>query len=186
MANKKTDLLNDPRHILLRITRVHFVYILIYMASLIIFDSWNLLSHGDVAKRWTAAGSLMIVNLIIWYLCRAKLNNDKLYRFLLIVLIACDILFAAVNVYWQRGMSAKSVMLFAIPIISAGLAKSRSLVLSTTGISAAAYSIAAVRYFNDNYGQGYKIELYGEIFFYSGILLIIALLMLISFRKAPD
>lgn len=186
MTNKKTDLLKDPRHVLLRITRVHFIYIIIYMLTIVIFDSWNLISHSDVAKRWTAAGSLLIVNTIIWYLCRAKIKNDKLYKILLIVLIACDILFAAINVYWQRGMSAKTVMLFAVPIISAGLARSRSLVLSTAVVSASAYSIAAVRYFNDNYGQGYKVELYGEIFFYSGILLIIALLMMISFRKAPD
>ena len=186
MANKNQDLQKNPRHILLRITRVHFVYIMVYIFTVIIFDSWNLISHGDVTKRWTAAGSLMIVNTIIWYLCRAKIKNDKLYKVLLVVLIACDVLFAAVNVYWQRGMSAKTVMLFAIPIISAGLARSRSLLLATTGVSAAAYSIAAVRYFNDNYGQGYKVELYGEVFFYSGIMLIIALLMMINFRKAPD
>lgn len=186
MSKKQNDLLKDPRHILLRITRVHFVYILIYMLSLVIFDSSNLITHEAVLRNWTAAGALMVVNTIIWYLCSAKINSPNLYKVLLIVLIACDILFAAMNVYWQRGMASKSVLLFVIPIISAGLLRSRSLVLATASVSAAAYSIASVRYFFQNYGQGYRVELYGEIAFYSAMFFVIAVLMMISFRKAPD
>lgn len=184
--NKKTNLQNSPRHILLRITRVHFLYVLLYMASIIIFDSSNLIPHEDVLKRWTAAGSLLVVNTVIWYLCRAKIKNDTLYKVLLVVLIACDVLFAASNVFWQRGMASKAVALFIVPIISAGLMKSRSLVLATAAISASAYSIASVRYFFENYGQGYRVELYGEIAFYSGMFFLVAILMMISFRSAPD
>lgn len=186
MAKKQNDLLKDPRHILLRITRVHFVYVLIYMASLIIFDSSNLITHEAVLKSWTAAGALMVVNTVIWYLCRARIRNDNLYIILLIILLVCDILFAGMNVYWQRGMASKSVMLFVVPIISAGLMKSRSLVLATASVSTAVYSIAAVRYFFENYGQGYRVELYGEIAFYSAMFFVIAVLMMIGFRKAPD
>lgn len=186
MANKKIDLQKDTRHILLRITRVHFFYILAYMMSIIIFDSWNLITHEAVAQRWTAAGSLLIVNSIIWYICRSKLNNPGLYKLLLITLIVCDILFAAINVYWQRGMASKSVLLFVMPVIAAGLSRSRSLTLVTAMISSAVYSIACVRYFFDNYGQGYRVELYGEILFYSAFLLVIAFMMMIGFRKAAD
>lgn len=156
------------------------------MFSIITFDSWNLITHEDVLKRWTAAGSLLVINSIIWYLCRSKINNDLLYKVLLITLIVCDIVFAATNVYWQRGMASKSVILFIIPIISAALVKSRSLLLATTSISAAVYSISCVRYFFENYGQGYRIELYGEIVFYSAFFFVIAVLLMISFRKAPD
>lgn len=186
MAQKQKNLQQSVRHIVLRITRVHYLYILAYMFSIIIFDSWNLIEHEAVLQRWTAAGALLIVNTIIWYLCRAKLQNENVYKILLIVLLVSDILFAAVNVYWQRGMASKSVMLFVVPIISAALIKSRSLLLATTTIAAAAYSIASVRYFYENYGQGFRIELYGEVFFYTALLFVIAGFMMIGFRKAPE
>lgn len=183
---KQTDLLKDTRHIVLRITRVHFVYIIAYMVSIIIFDSWNLLAHEAVTQRWTAAGALMVVNTIIWYLCRVKLQSKSFYGVALAVLLACDILFAATNVYWTRGMASKYALLFVLPIISAGLSRSRSLLVAVSAVSSAAYSIAAVRYFFDNYGQGVRAELYGEIVFHTALFFVLAGLMMISFRRAPD
>lgn len=186
MAKKQTDLLKNTRHIVLRITRVHFLYILAYVASIIIFDSWNLLSHEAVAQRWTAAGALMIVNIVAWYLCRAKLKSEAFYKGVLIVLLLCDIAFAAINVYWTRGMASKYAVLFLVPIISAGLARSRSLLTAVTALSAATYSMTIARYFYDNYGQGVKAELYGEIVFFSALFFIVAGLMMIGFRRAAD
>lgn len=186
MATKQKDLLKNTRHIVLRITRVHFLYVLAYMFSIIIFDSWNLISHEAVLQRWTAAGALLIVNTVAWYLCRAKLKSETFYKVLLIVLLACDILFAAINVYWTRGMASKSAALFLIPIISAGLSRSRSLLIAVSAISAAAYSIAVVRYFYENYGQGVRAELYGELFFYTSFFFVVAGLMMIGFRRAKD
>lgn len=186
MPAKTKDLLKDPRHILLRITRVHFLYILAYMFALIIFDAWNLLAHEAVLQRWTAAGALLVVNAIIWYLCRAGIKNANVYRVLLIILLICDVLFAAMNVYWTRGMASKAVLLFTVPIISAGLARSRSLLLATTVISAAVYSVAAVRYFYENYGQGLRVELYGEVIFHSLFFFVLAGLIMIYFRQAAD
>lgn len=173
-------------YLLLRIARVHFVYIAVYMLSIIIFDSWNLISHEAVAQRWTLAGALLVINTITWYLCKLRLTNQNIYKILLVILILADIAFAAMNIYWQRGMASKSVALFIIPLVSAAMVRSRSLVLATAGLSTAAYSIAAVRYFYDNYGQGFKVELYGEVFLYSALFFVIAGLLMISFRPAPD
>lgn len=183
---KQTDLLKDTRHIVLRISRVHFVYILAYMASIIIFDSWNLLAHEAVVQRWTAAGALLVVNSVVWYLCRARLKSRTFYTVLLAVLLLCDIVFAAANVYWTRGMASKYVLLFAVPIISAGLSRSRSLLLTVTAVSAAVYSVAVVRYFYQNYGQGLRVELYGEIMLSGAVFFVLAVLMMIGFRRAPD
>lgn len=174
------------QHLLLRICRVHFLYIAAYMLGLVIFDSWNLLSHEAILERWTLAGILLIVNTILWYLCKLKIKNPLIYKVLLVVLLVCDIVFAAINVYWQRGMASKSVFLFVVPLISAAIVRSRSLLLATAAVSAAAYSIASVRYFFDNYGQGFRVELYGEIFFYSAMFFVVAGLLMISFRSAPD
>lgn len=183
---KQIDLLQNTRHIVLRITRVHFVYLLAYMASIIIFDSWNLLAHEAVAQRWTVAGALLVFNTIIWYLCRAKLQSELFYRVALGTLLVADILFAAVNIYWTRGMASKYGILMVIPIISAGLSRSRSLLVATAAVAAAAYSMATVRYFYDNYGQGVRAELYGEILFHTALFFVIAGLMMIVFRRAAD
>jgi len=83
-------------------------------------------------------------------------------------------------------MASKSVALFVVPIVSAALVRSRSLLLATASLSIAAYSVAAVRYFFDNYGQGLRVELYGEVAFYSAFIFVIAGLLMISFRSAPD
>lgn len=182
----KTKNITDTRFVLLRVARVHFLYILAYMFSIIIFDSWNLLSHEAVIQRWTMSGALLVINTIIWYLCKSKVKNDNFYKILLIILLAADIIFASFNIYWQRGVASKSVMLFVVPIVSAAMVKSRSLLLATTAIAAAAYSISAVRYFFDNYGQGYRIELYGEIVFYSLLMFVLAWLLMINFRSAKD
>ncbi len=183
MAVKNSDLLTSTLETVLKITKIYHLYLIAYILSVIIFDSWNLLTHEAVLQRWTAAGAFLIVNTIVWYLCRAKINSRTVYKILFISLLIVGILFASINVYWQRGMASKSVLLYAIPIISAGLMRSRSLVLATAGVSAAAYSISVVRYFFENYGQGYRIELYGEIFFHAAMFFVIAGLMIISFRK---
>jgi hypothetical protein len=176
----------DTRHVLLRVTRVHFLFVASYVLAIIIFDSWNLLAHEAVTQRWFLAAGLVASNTFIWYMCRLKIKNQTLYKTLFWVLIISDILFAAVNTYMQRGMASKAVMLFAIPIISAGLSRSRSFLIATTTLSVSAYTLAAVKYFNDNYGQGFRVELYGEITFYSIIFFVIAYLMMISFRAAKD
>ncbi len=186
MAKKQTATSNSIRATLLRICRVHFVYIAVYLLAIIIFDSWNLLSQEAVIQRWTLAGALLVVNTIIWYLCKLKLNNQNIYKILLVCLIVADILFAAINVYWQRGMASKSVMLFTVPLISAALVRSRSLLLATASLSVAAYSIASVRYFFDNYGQGLRVELYGEVAFFSAMFFVLAWLLMISFRSSPE
>ncbi len=186
MAKKQTQSESSIRFTLLRICRVHFLYVAIYTLAIIIFDSWGLLAHEAVAQRWTLAGALFVVNAIIWYLCKLKLKNENYYKALLAALLVADIAFAAINVYWQRGMASKAVLLFLVPIISASLVRSRSLVLATTALSVALYSTAAVRYFYDNYGQGYRVELYGEVSFYSALMFVLAGLLMISFRSAKD
>lgn len=175
-----------PKHLLVRLCRLHFVYIGIYALSVVIFDSWNLLAHEDVARRWSLVTALLIVNTVLWYLSRRQFKNQNVYTVLIITLLVADIVFAGLNVYWQRGMASKAVMLFAVPIIAAGLSRSRSLLLATTSLSTAAYSLAAVKYFYEYYGEGFRVELYGEVFLYSALFFVLAGLMLIGFRPAKD
>lgn len=186
MAQKQKQAVNNTRHLLLRITRVHFLYVAAYALSIILFDSWNLLTHEAALQRWTAVGALLVVNTIIWYLCKSKINNEMLYKVLLVVLLVCDIIFAAMNVYWQRGMASKSVVLFFVPIVSASLVKSRSLLLATASLSTVAYMIACIQYFYTFFNEGFRVELYGEIALYSLLFFVLAGLLMINFRSAKD
>src|SRR5437879_1717329 len=100
----------------LRITRVHFLYIASYMATIVIFDSWNLFTHEAIAQRWTIAGILLALNTVFWYVCRIKFSKDTVYIILVLLLILADILFASLNVFWERGLASKAVFLYTIPL----------------------------------------------------------------------
>jgi hypothetical protein len=179
MAKKSTSTRDWLQATTTRVTRIHFLYVAAYMASIVVFDSWNLLTHPAVAQRWTAAGALLILDTLIWYVSRIKFSKDSVYIMLLLLLITADILFASFNVYWERGLASKSVMLFAVPIITAATMRSRSTLLAASTLSAAAYSIATIRYFNLHYGESYRVELYGYVGLFCTLFFILAGLLLI-------
>lgn len=171
-------------HVAQRVTRTHFLFVAAYMASIVVFDSWNLISHEAVGRRWLAAGLLLAGNSILWYLAHNALTRESAYKSIILTLIVFDILFIGFNVYWERGMASNMVALFAIPIISSALIKSRTTMLATATLCMAAYSTAAVKYFNDHYGEGYRVELYGMVAFYSLIFFILVWLLLIFIRPS--
>jgi hypothetical protein len=177
MKRKSTETTSWLQTIALRVTRLHFFYIASYMATIVVFDSWNLITHEAVSNFWTAAGTMLIINTILWYVARIKFGSDTVYITLILLLILADIVFAALTVFWQRGLASKAVLLFAIPIISAATLRSKSTLLATATLSVAAYSIATVRYFNQHYGESFRIELYGDVGFYCALFFIMAALL---------
>lgn len=163
---------------ILRVTRGHFYLILAYAAATIAFDSWNLFTHEVIAKRWTYGGVLAVACCLIWFGIKRYARSYRALTYLTYALITVDILFASLNVMIDRGMASKAVMLFALPLVVAVQLRRRSVVLVTTGLSIAAYTTVAVRYFHTFYGEGLRIQLYGEIGFYSALLCVLALLLL--------
>jgi hypothetical protein len=162
-----------------RVNRIHFVYVGIYIASIIVFDSWNLFTHVAIANRWTLAAALLVVTTICWYISRMNFSNDTVYLIVIIALVLADILFAAINVYWERGLASKAVALFAIPIVTAATLRSRSTLLATAALCVAAYSISAVRYYNLHYGESLRIELYGYVGLFCASFFILATLLMV-------
>lgn len=156
-----------------RVTRVHFVYVAAYIASIIVFDMWNLYTHMAIAQLWTAAGVMLAVNTVLWYVARMNFNNT-VYAAVILLLVIADIVFASYNVLWQRGLASKSVMLYTVPIIAAAVLRSRSALLGITTLCAAAYSTVSVRYFFQHYGENYRVELYGTVGFYCAIFFVLA------------
>jgi hypothetical protein len=186
MAKKSKTLNQWLQTAAVRTTRVHFLFIGAYILATIIFDSWNLYTHEAVTQLWTAAGVLLVINTALWFLARQDYVNKSLYVFHIITLVLADIAFAGYNVYWQQGLSSKSVLLFTVPIVTAAVLRSRSILFGTATLCAATYSTVSVRYFFENYGQGYRIELWGTIGLYSAVFFILALLLLIVIKPAKE
>lgn len=158
-------------------TRTHFYFILAYAVGLIIFDSWNLIPNEGMQQRWTAAGGLLLVNVVLWYLARNKSTSAQFYRLLTLVLVAADIAFAAYIVYLERGMASRSVFLFAVPIVLSASTLSRRSIYASAFVASAAYVMTITRYFTEHYGEGYKVELYGMAILYSALFFVLAALL---------
>ncbi len=170
--NKPTE--TRLRSGLIGFCKLHFVLILALIGQTIIYDASQLITPESVLKRWVAISGLMAVDGIIWYLVKSRSGHIHLYKSLLGLMILSDIAFASFLVYEERGMASRAVFLFVIPIIISGLLASRSALYATAILSAAAYSLTAVSYFVLNFNEGYKVELYGEVGFYSLIMLLSA------------
>ncbi len=183
MVKAKTSWL-EP--IALRITRTHFAYVVFYGFALVIFDTWNLLTHDAAAERWLATGVLLVVTTLIWYAIRLPFLGKNRHFFLVWLLIIADILFASWNVYTQRGMASKAVALFIVPIVTAALLRSRSTLLAATSLSATSYALACIQYFYNHYGEGYRVELWGEVFFYAALFFVITWLLLVFITQPKE
>ena len=186
MAKKSTAQASWLQTTAIRVTRVHFLYVAVYILSTIIFDMWNLYAYEVVTQLWTAAGLLLVLNTVLWYLGRMKFSDEKIYAIMVILLVVADIAFAAYNVYWQRGLASKSVALFAVPIITAATLRSRTTLLATSSLCVAAYSMVAVRYFFLHYGESFRVELYGSVGFYSAMFFVLAGLLLIIIKPTKE
>lgn len=182
MSEKQKLKENWLQSAIVRASRVHFAYISAYIASIIAFDTWNLITHEGIVWRWKAASIMLALTTIAWFMARTRVKSSHYYRSLIMVLVTADIVFASYNVYWQRGMASKSVALYAVPIIIAAILRSRRVVLATAILSLAAYSYTAVRYFHLHYGEGFKVELYGEVGFYAAVFFVLAWLLLIIIK----
>lgn len=185
MAKKSNGLAGWLQTTTVRITRVHFAFIASYGLAVIIFDSWNLYTHQAVGQLWTAAGLLLLINTLFWYIARSKYKNS-VYISIIQLLVLADIAFAAYNVHWQQGLSSKSVALFAVPIVTAAALRSRSTLLVAASLSAVAYSVVTVRYFFDHYGEGYRVELWGTVGFYCASFFVLAALLMVVISPSRE
>jgi hypothetical protein len=177
MATKNTTEIKFLQQNVVRITRLHFLFVAAYTIQLITFDAWHLVTPALLRQRWTIAAVLAIINTIAWYAARQKGGTASFYRAVTFALIVFDIFVAAHGIYTERGMASRSVALFAVPIIVSTALLSRSALMATASLSAIAYVVSAVRYFIDHPSEGYKIELYGEIFYHAAIFFILAAML---------
>lgn len=173
---KSKNTVSKLRLSVLRATKVQFFYIAAFVLFILQYDAWKLITPQSLLQRWTMATVMLVISTLCWFAARNKVASDSYYKSIAYVLITLDIYVAGFSVFTQRGMSSRAVALFAIPIIIAALVN-RTTIFATAGLCVAAYSFAAVRYFALNPSEGYKVELYADLSFYSAIFFIIAALM---------
>jgi hypothetical protein len=160
-----------------RISRFHFVFVFIYAASVIAYDAWKLITAQALLERWTVAVLMLVVTTVVWFIARNTTLSLGVYRSLLYALIVMDIVVAGYSVYSGRGMASRGVALFALPIIVSAITLSRSAIFATASLSVGVYSYAAIKYFTDHPSEGYKVELYGDLFFYGACFFILAAML---------
>lgn len=160
-----------------RIARLHFVLVVLFAIFTILYDAWKLVTPIMLMQRWSVVVAMLIVTTAVWFVARNMTLKNNIYRLLVTVLIVMDILFAGYAVYSGRGMASRGVALFAIPIIVAAVSLSRSALFATATLCAGIYSYTAIKYFTDHPSEGYKVELYGDLFFYSACFFLLAALL---------
>lgn len=158
------------------IAKLRFVVIVLLAAITIAGDAWNLLPPGAIMQRWTLLGILLGCNGVAYYACRT-LQNTAWLRLTLYLQLALDIALATFLVYSERGIASKSVLLYTLPIISAGVLIRRSALYATAVVAIASYVVATLRYQFLHPGEAYKVELYSTMALYSGLLLLLAALL---------
>lgn len=171
---------------LARITRTVYFFAFFYGLSIIIFDSGNLITREAVTDRWTLLSVLLVVNSLVW-LFAAVLPKQGLTKSALTSALAVSLLlFAGFITYWERGMASTSTLFYVLPLLVIASLKNRHALLAVTALSATTYGFAAVKYFNDFFNEGFRIQLWGSILLYGGTLFICAWLIMVLTELRHD
>lgn len=149
----------------------------VYIASIIAFDSGNLITREAVVDRATIAFAILVCNTFVWYAAAEQAVRKKT---LLVYLLSFVLIgFAGFTTYWERGMASSSTIFYALPLLSIATLKNRHALIGTAALSAGTYSFAAVKYFNDFFNEGYRIQLWGSLLLISGSIFVVAWLIMI-------
>jgi hypothetical protein len=179
VMTKKTKNSKDITQLYLtRATRTIYFFIVVFMLSIVLFDSGNLITPESIIDRWTLVTVLLVVNTFVWFGASQKwpLATRKLPIVLLAIVL---LLFAGFITYWERGMASTSTILYALPILVITITKNRHAVQAVAIIAAGTYALAAVKYFNDYFNEGYRIQLWGTIVLVGGSILTASWLVMI-------
>lgn len=183
MNKKEKALSNRLRLGSLRTARLGFAFIGIYTFSTAIYQAWRLLTPDVIQTRWIVVLLLMSINTTLWWFSHRPRLRAGYYRGIILMQIAMYLGIATYSIYTERGMASNAIILYAIPLIIVALEYSGKALAFTAGACAVSYAAAAIKYFKDFPSEGYKVELYGGIMFYTGILFVLAALLWVLVRS---
>ena len=172
---KRTKAKNDLT--LTRVTRTLYFFAAVFGLYIIVVDAGNLLTREAVIDRWVLLSALIAVNTFGWWLAAQRSKENKL---VISLLVALTVVFAGFMTYWERGMASTSTVLYALPLLIAATLKSRHFLLATATLSTSTYAFAAVKYFNDFFNEGFRVQLWASILLVAGTLYTAAWLIMIA------
>jgi uncharacterized membrane protein YgdD (TMEM256/DUF423 family) len=163
---------------LTRATRTIYFFIALFILSIVLFDSWNLITREAIIDRWTIITMVLVINTFVWFGASQQwpVRTRKLP---IAVLAGTLLLFAGLMTYWERGMASTTTILYALPILVIAIAKNRHALQATAILAVGTYSFAAVKYFNDYFNEGFRIQLWGSIILVGGSIVTVAWLTMI-------
>lgn len=159
---------------LAHVAKFQLLVALAYSLQIIIIHAGHLVTPDIILRRWLAVAIFASLTTWVWMVARSTSAETSTERKMAWLLIITDIAFASYNVYLQRGMSSRAVILYVLALFAAGTLRSRVALYSAAILSIIAYTTAAILYFVLNFNEGYLLELYAEIGFYSVLLLLSA------------
>lgn len=152
--------------------KLNFAVILIYGIFTTLYEAWQLITPSALMIRWVMFGLLLIFTTLVWLYVKQGRNSRVAPA--MIALIASNTTFISANIYFERGMASRAVMLYILPILGAGLLNTKSAAYMSALFCSSAYVISAVAYSLIHPSEGYKIEIYGTIIFYCTFMFVIA------------
>lgn len=168
------------------LTKIHLYIGVAFVVSLLVFDAWKLITPDSSLLQWLMALVFVTVSVLVWIAGRFNEPMAHYYTRLVYYLVALDIVWASFEVYTQRGMSSRAVMLYALPIVTAAVFRNRRTLVWTSFFSILGYFLSATTYFRAYPSEGYKVELYGTIGFYGAMLAGLALIAWVTSRPKQD
>lgn len=177
---------NGLRNRLNRATKIHFVFAGLLALQVVLYDAAKLITPSAVLARWQVIALLFVVTTAVWYLAKIRLAHTFGYTMLTMALVVTDILLASQYVYNQRGMASKAVLLYLVAIATVAILRSGSALFATAALCVATYTLTAITYFVVNFNEGYKVELYGELGFYSAMFFVVASMIWAVMRPSLD
>ncbi len=164
---------------LTRLTRTVYFLCGLFALSIVIFDSGNLITREAVIQRWTLLSFLLIINSVVWLVSSQLQKKPSITIALTTVMVVSLTTFAGFVTYWERGMASTSTIFYVLPLLVIATLKNRHALLATATLSAVTYAFAAVKYFNDFFNEGYRVQLWGSLVMYGGTIFICAWLIMI-------
>jgi signal transduction histidine kinase len=125
----------------------------------------------------TAAGIGLIINTLLWALTKPKNQSLLYYQVIAVAQLTLDVVLAASIIYAQQGLASRATILFAIPIVGAGLLFTQGFAYVTALLSAAGYALALAVYRHNNPGVYELHDITLPVVFYAAVFLIIAIIV---------
>jgi two-component system phosphate regulon sensor histidine kinase PhoR len=160
------------------LTRLRWYYLVI-LAAVIVVASYLTQAQASRNRQFalTTAGIGLTLNFILWALTKPKNRSIYYYHSVAVAQLILDITLAASIVYFQGGLSSRATVLFAIPIVGAGLLFTKGFAYVSAFLSAVGYVLALVIYRHNNPGSYELWQVTLPAVFYAVVFLIIAIIV---------